>query len=306
MRILFAGTPAVAVTVLGGLINSGHEVVGVLTREDAPVGRKQIITESPVAEYANAKSIPVIKANKLGEESLLKIKELKPDLAIVVAYGTLLQASALEVLPKGWFNLHFSLLPRYRGAAPVQHALIHGEEETGVTLFKIDLGMDTGEIVSQIPTKVEADETSGFLLQRLAHLGITLLNEELPKIYADIHSLAAQQGLPSSAPKIARRDAKIDFGRSSSEIANLIRAMNPEPGAWGLIKGEPIRILEARISARAISIEPGTISQVQGAALVGCGDGTCLELTLVQPSGKKLMSGSDWIRGQQTLEAFDK
>jgi methionyl-tRNA formyltransferase len=306
MRILFAGTPAVAVTVLGGLVNSGHEVVGVLTREDAPVGRRQLITSSPVADYALTRSIPVIKANSLGEAELARIKELKPDLAIVVAYGSILKAEALEVLSHGWFNLHFSLLPRYRGAAPVQHCLINGDEVTGVTLFKIDLGMDTGAVLSQVPTKVEADETSGFLLQRLAHLGITLLNEELPRIYAGIHSLSTQEGTPSSAPKIARKDAKINFSGSAQEIINLIRAMNPEPGAWTQINNEPIRIFEARISSESVACEAGAIVKVQDSVLVGCGDERLIELHLVQPAGRKLMSASDWLRGHQQLVKFDK
>lgn len=305
MKILFAGTPSIAVTVLGALVNAGHEVVGVLTREDSAVGRKRLIAQSAVAEFAATKGIPVIKANQVTDQELTQIGSMKADLAIVVAYGAILKKEVLEALPLGWFNLHFSLLPKYRGAAPVQHALLNGEGETGVTLFKLDKGMDTGLILAQVPTKIELDENAGRLLQRLAHLGVTVLSEELPKIFAGTASLSSQTGQVSYAPKLNRVDAQLDFGKSANTVMNLIRAMNPEPMAWALVNDQPLRVLDARFSAHTGEAKPGFIEKSLGNPVVSCGDGGWIELIEVQPAGKKPMAGSDWIRGHADFEAFD-
>lgn len=305
MKILFAGTPSIAVTVLGALVNAGHEVVGVLTREDSAVGRKRLIAQSAVAEFAATKGIPVIKANQVTDQELTQIGSMKADLAIVVAYGAILKKEVLEALPLGWFNLHFSLLPKYRGAAPVQHALLNGEAETGVTLFKLDKGMDTGLILAQVPTKIELDENAGRLLQRLAHLGVTVLSEELPKIFAGTASLSSQTGQVSYAPKLNRVDAQLDFGKSANTVMNLIRAMNPEPMAWALVNDQPLRVLDARFSAHTGEAKPGFIEKSLGNPVVCCGDGGWIELIEVQPAGKKPMAGSDWIRGHADFEAFD-
>ena len=305
MRILFAGTPQVAVTVLGALVNGGHEVVGVLTREDSPVGRKKTLQSSPVAEFAFSKGLPVIKKNKIRAEDLQEITSLNADIAIVVAYGSLLSKSVLEVIPQGWFNLHFSLLPKYRGAAPVQHAIKDGQTETGVSLFRLDEGMDTGDLVGQVPTKIEPDENAGVLLQRLAHLGVTLLNQELPRIFAGTATLTPQIGDASFAPKLSRKDAEIDFNKSADEITCLIRAMNPEPMAWAMVEEMPVRVLDARPVNLNIDLEPGSIVRSDRAMVVICGGGTCLEITEIQPAGKKQMSGQEWIRGHQSVQRFD-
>lgn len=305
MRILFAGTPQVSVTVLGALVNGGHEVVGVLTREDSPVGRKKTLQSSPVAEFAFAKGLPVIKKNKIRPEDLQEITSLNADIAIVVAYGSLLSKSVLEVIPQGWFNLHFSLLPKYRGAAPVQHAIKDGQTETGVSLFRLDQGMDTGDLVGQVTTKIEPDENAGVLLQRLAHLGVTLLNQELPRIFAGTATLTPQIGDASLAPKLSRKDAEIDFNKSAENITCLIRAMNPEPMAWAMVEEMPVRVLDARPVNLNIDLEPGSIVREDRAMVVICGGGTCLEITEIQSAGKKQMSGQEWIRGHQSVQRFD-
>ncbi|NDC48508.1 MAG: methionyl-tRNA formyltransferase [Micrococcales bacterium] len=304
MKILFAGTPEIAVTVLGGLVNSGHEVVSVLTRNDAPVGRKRIVTPSPVATYAAAKNIPTIKANRIDLKTLPELTGSGADLGVVVAYGSILNKQALDSLPEGWYNLHFSLLPKYRGAAPVQRAILNGETETGVTLFRLDEGMDTGPILGQVPTTIAPDETSGELLQRLAHLGVTLLNEQLPRIYASNQVLSPQPPEGTSAPKLHRDEARIDFSNDAGLICNLIRAANPEPGAWSTYDGLTSKILSARIVPDQRHVEIGTVLNLDGKPVVVCDGGSLIEIATIQPSGKSVMTGEAWLRGIREFGKF--
>lgn len=297
MRILFAGTPSTAATVLEGLISSGHDIVAVLTREDAAIGRKKILTASAVADVASRNGLPTIKATKLTSEVLEEIKALKVDLGIVVAYGVLLRQDALDAIPNGWFNLHFSVLPRWRGAAPVQHAILSGDLETGVTLFKINSGLDTGDVVGVAETVIEPDETSGELLQRLSSLGLTLLNQELPKLYSGTFSLTEQTGITTLAPKIQRADARISFTSSAKEIENVVRAMNPEPMAWCSFEGEPMRVIRARVSNQTVKLAAGEVALVEQKVLVGTGSDVALELLEVQPASKTAMSAKAWLNG---------
>lgn len=298
MRILFAGTPSTAATVLEGLLASGHEIVAVLTREDALTGRKKVLTPSPVADLAQNKGLPTIKANKLTTDVLESISSHKIDLAVVVAYGVILRQIALDAIPAGWFNLHFSLLPKWRGAAPVQAAIRAGDSETGVTLFQIDLGLDTGPLLGSASTVIEPGENAGELLHRLSLLGLTLLNQELPKLYSGSFELASQAGEVTLAPKIIRNDAKISFVEKAKNVELLVRAMNPEPMAWCLLDGEPMRILEARVVDSSSSLECGHVALQDDKVIVGCGQGTTLELVLVQPASKTVMSAKDWLNGQ--------
>lgn len=297
MRILFAGTPSTAATVLEGLISSGHEIVAVLTREDAPVGRKKTLTPSPVADVAASHGLRTIKASKLTPDVLDEIKASKVELAVVVAYGVILRQDALDAIPNGWFNLHFSVLPRWRGAAPVQHAISAGDTQTGVTLFKIDSGLDTGEVVGLTETVIEPEETAGELLQRLSSIGLTLLNQELPKLYAGTYKLNQQSGQESFAPKIQRAEAKVNFSKSSKELENLIRAMNPEPMAWCLFAGEPMRIIRARCINHGVELSQGEVALVDQKVLVGTGSEQPLEILEVQPASKSAMSARAWING---------
>jgi methionyl-tRNA formyltransferase len=298
MRILFAGTPATAAIVLESMVAAGHEVVAVLTREDAPKGRKKVLTQSPVADAAEKTRIPAIKANKVDDAVLQQIAEYKPELAIVVAYGVILKTEALEAIPNGWFNLHYSLLPKYRGAAPVQHCLLSGEKETGVTLFKIDRGLDTGDILGSVSTVIGPDETAGELLGRLTHLGVSLLNAELPTLYSRTFALQEQTGPSSLAPKISRADAKIDFEQNSQKISNLVRAMNPEPMAWCLFGEEPMRVTSARtLLNSSVMLQKGEVRVLENAVYVGCGEQDLLELIAVQPASKTVMTAKDWANG---------
>ena len=300
MRILFAGTPSTAADVLEGLISSGHEIVAVLTREDSPVGRKKVLTPSAVAEVALAHGLPTIKANKVSSAVLAEISQYQIDLAIVVAYGVILRREALDAIPNGWLNLHFSKLPRWRGAAPVQHAIWSGDKETAVTLFKIEEGLDTGPVLGFAESLIESGETSGELLERLSSIGVTLLNQELPRLYAGSFNLSQQQGSVTLAPKIQRVDARINFTSTSKKVENLVRAMNPEPMAWCELDGEPLRVLRARSVQGSFALAPGEVLVQEDLVLVGCGSESALELIEVQPASKTPMTAKSWMNGQST------
>ena len=290
------------------LANSAFEVVAVLTRPDAPVGRKKILTPSPVAEVALELGLPTIKANRVNDEVREQISASGAELGVIVAYGALLDQSALDALPKGWINLHYSLLPKWRGAAPVQRAIMAGDRETGVTLFQLDRGMDTGAIHLQIPTVIEPHESTADLLPRLTQLGISGLSELLPRIAAELAIPVAQDSellasLPT-ADKLSRDDARINWQRNAVEIEHQVRALNPEPMAWTTLAGETFRVLEARAlgatdwqALAGDSTESGAVSIDKDRVLVTCGQGSLLELKSVQPAGKKAMNASDWARG---------
>ena len=308
MKIVFAGTPDNAAQTLRALANSAFEVVAVLTRTDAPVGRKRTLTPSAVADVADELGIPVIKANRVDEEVRNLIKATGADLGIIVAYGALLDQAALNLLDKGWINLHYSLLPKWRGAAPVQRAIMAGDRETGVTLFQLDKGMDTGPIHLQIPTVIEPDESTDTLLPRLTELGISGLAELLPRVASGLTSPMAQDlellaTLPT-ADKLTREDARIDWHRNAVELENHIRGLNPEPMAWTTLEDETFRIIEARALGstdwQSLAGEDSLVGVVhieKNRVLVSCGEGTLLELKTVQPAGKKSMPSSDWARG---------
>jgi methionyl-tRNA formyltransferase len=275
---------------------------------DAPIGRKRILTPSAVADAAVALGIPIIKANRVDEVVRNQIKQTGAELGIIVAYGALLDQPALDLLDKGWINLHYSLLPKWRGAAPVQRSIMAGDRETGVTFFQLDKGMDTGPIHLQIPTVIEPDETTAELLPRLTELGISGLSELLPRVAAGLNSPVAQEPellrtLPT-ADKLSREEARIDWHRTAVELENHIRGLNPEPMAWTELDGEAFRIIVARALGatdwQALAGEDSLVGSVRiekERVLVTCGQGTLLELKTVQPAGKKPMSSSDWARG---------
>ena len=308
MKIVFAGTPANAAQTLRALAKSPFDVVAVLTRPDAPVGRKKILTPSAVAEVATELGIQVIKANRVDDSVRAEISATGAELGVIVAYGALLDQAALDLLPKGWINLHYSLLPKWRGAAPVQRSLMAGDRETGVTLFQLDKGMDTGPIHLQIPTIIEPGDSTADLLPRLTELGITGLAELLPRIAAELAAPVAQDPkllatLPT-ADKLSREDARIDWQRNAVEIENQVRGLNPEPMAWTTLAEETFRVIEARAlgatdwqSLAGEVAEPGTLNVDKNRVFVTCGQGSLLELKAVQPAGKKSMQASDWARG---------
>jgi methionyl-tRNA formyltransferase len=308
LKIVFAGTPANAAQTLRALAASAFEVVAVLTRTDAPVGRKKILTPSPVAEVAVELGIPLIKANRVDEAVRAEIKASGADLGVIVAYGALLDQAALDSLSLGWINLHYSLLPKWRGAAPVQRSIMAGDRETGVTLFQLDKGMDTGPIHLQIPTVIEPFENTAELLPRLTELGITGLAELLPRVASAMANPQSQdpellRTLPT-ADKLTREDARVNWHRNAVEIENQVRGLNPEPMAWTTLDDEVFRILEARALGatdwQSLAGEEQTVGalKIENARIfVTCGNGSLLELKQVQPAGKKPMTSTDWARG---------
>jgi len=300
MKILFAGTPAVAVEVLDGILQAGHEVVAILTREQAPVGRKKVLKASPVSQRGTELGIPVIEANSISKGVLELIKELGADLAVVVAYGVILKKDPLDAMPLGWFNLHFSVLPKWRGAAPVQRSIEAGDKETGVTLFRLDEGMDTGPVVAIAHAQIEPNETADDLLSRLGKVAVTLINAELPSLYAGTAKLSPQTGEATHASKPTRQDAKLDFTKHASSLANSVRAMNSEPMAWCNIETDTLRVIEASAYLGVVGTECklGEVLRLDQRVLVACGDSTWLELLKVQPSSKNEMSARDWLNGK--------
>lgn len=304
--LIFAGTPANAAATLEYLVQHGFEISLVITRPDAPFGRKRVLTPSPVAETASRLGLELYKTNKIDDAAISRIIESGCSTAVVVAYGALLKVPALAALSNGWFNLHYSLLPKWRGAAPVQHSILAGDKTTGVTLFKIDEGLDTGAIVASVPTQIQPGETSARLLSRLTELGCTLLSQELPRVLLGSYSLTPQapdENL-ASAPKLGREQARVDWSRGALEIERKVLAMNPEPGAWATLNGETIKIHDAREIAGTESQAVGTVSLADGRVLVSTSAGV-LELLEVQPAGKQSMPAKDWARGVSLPLRFD-
>lgn len=303
--IVFAGTPANAAETLQALVQQGFRVVLAVTRTDAPVGRNKIMTASPVAEMAQRLGIPVLKTNRPTESDLAAIAASGARLGVVVAYGCILSKTALETLEQGWFNLHYSLLPKWRGAAPVQRAIMAGDRETGVTLFKLDEGMDTGPIVGTVKTLIEPTETAGDLLRRLTALGCTLLSEVLPSVQSGLAIPTEQTGEASLASKISRNEARIDWSATARTIEHQIRGCNPEPGAWTMLDGQPFKIHEAIAIADPSASEAVGALVVQGdRVMVSTGAGLLL-LKTVQPASKRAMSAGDWVRGVGQGLRFD-
>lgn len=302
MKIVFAGTPEPAVPSLRALAGSSHQVVSVLTRPDAPLGRKRVLTPSPVKQAALELGIPVLEADRLRGDVLTTLEELAPDLITVVAYGALAGPRALAVAP--WLNLHFSLLPDYRGAAPVQHALIDGRETTGVTVFRLEPGLDTGPILYQRATSIGADETAGELLTRLATEGAGDLLRTVDLLASGSLEEQPQPAAGSHAPKLGSADARLDFGGPVAEVYNRYRGVTPAPGAWTLLTGdEP----EQQRRAKLVELRPapsgspevpaGSLMAHDGRVLAGAADGA-LELRLIAPPGKRAMPAADFLRGR--------
>ena len=307
MRIIFAGTPEPAVASLNALVAAGHNVVGVLTRTDAKVGRKRVLTPSPVAARAEELGLPVIKADGFNSDeaqaAIEQLHALQADIGAVVAYGGLLPQRVLDLLPKGWVNLHFSLLPAYRGAAPVQWAIINQETQTGAAVFQLETGLDTGPVYSTLSRPLAADETAGEVLADLAETGAQLLATTLTEIAADSAKPTPQQGEVTWAPKLTSHQAKVDPAQSADAVRGLINGTSPAPGAWGMLEigdGAPQRFKIGKAlpvdDHPAHDLHPGEFILEAKRVLLVCQDGV-IELTDVQPAGKKMMRATDWARG---------
>jgi methionyl-tRNA formyltransferase len=296
MRVVFAGTPEVALPALRAIAESAHELVGVVTRPDAPSGRGRRMTPSPVAWAAEALDLPVLKpGHPRDPEFQAALRALAPDVCPVVAYGALLPQSALVIPTHGWVNLHFSLLPAWRGAAPVQHAIRAGDDVTGATTFRIVEELDAGPVFGVMTETIKPRDTSGELLSRLAEGGAGLLVATLDGI-AD-GSLEArpqpEEGV-SYAPKVTVDDARVDWSRSAAAVDRMVRSCTPAPGAWTTYAGERVKL--GPVTPADGALPPGEVLAGKKTVVVGTGGGA-VRLGDVQPVGKRPMPAADWARG---------
>jgi methionyl-tRNA formyltransferase len=302
VRVLFAGTPAVAVPSLDALVQAGFDVVAVLTRPDAPVGRKRVLTPSPVAARAAELGIEVIHAARVDAEATARIAAVNPDIAAIVAYGGLVPPGALAIPRHGWINLHFSLLPAWRGAAPVQRAVMAGDDVTGAVTFLLEEGLDTGPVFGTLTESVGPEDTAGELLERLSHSGAVLLAQTLSAIESGKASAQPQAGEVSLAPKLALEDGRLNWSRPALAIGRQARGVTPEPGAWTLLDGQRVKLEPVRLRPDVTALAPGALSLHGKSVLVGTGS-HAVELTRIQPAGKKMMAAADWARGMASLES---
>ncbi|WP_328680227.1 methionyl-tRNA formyltransferase [Streptomyces sp. NBC_00322] len=299
MKLVFAGTPEVAVPALDALIASDrHEVAAVVTRPDAPAGRGRRLVASPVAQRAEEAGIEVLRPARPRDEAFLeRLREIAPDCCPVVAYGALLPKVALDVPARGWVNLHFSLLPAWRGAAPVQHAILAGDEMTGASTFLIEEGLDSGPVYGVITEHVRPTDTSGDLLTRLAFAGAGLLAATMDGIEDGTLQAVPQpaEGI-SLAPKITVENAHVDFKAPALRVDRLVRGCTPAPGAWTAFRGERLKLIHVAPVPDHTELKPGELSAGKNNVYVGTGS-HAVELLWVQPQGKKPMRAADWARG---------
>ncbi|MEV7854031.1 methionyl-tRNA formyltransferase [Streptomyces sp. NPDC088183] len=299
MKLVFAGTPEVAVPALDALIASDrHEVAAVVTRPDAPAGRGRRLVASPVAERAEEAGIEVLKPARPREADFLaRLRGIAPDCCPVVAYGALLPKEALAVPARGWVNLHFSLLPAWRGAAPVQHSVMAGDEVTGASTFLIEEGLDSGPVYGVLTEEVRPTDTSGDLLTRLAFAGAGLLVATMDGIEdGTLHAVPQPAEGVTLAPKITVEDAQVRWSAPALRVDRVVRGCTPAPGAWTLFRGERLKLIQAVPVLDRTDLAPGELSAAKNNVYVGTGS-HAVELLWVQPQGKKPMRAADWARG---------
>ncbi len=306
MRLVFAGTPQTAVPVLDALLASRHEVAAVVTRPDAPAGRGRKVESSPVAARAAAAGLEVLTpARARDPEFLARLREIGPDCCPVAAYGALLPQAALDIPPHGWVNLHFSILPAWRGAAPVQHALLHGDDVTGASTFEIVKELDAGPVYGVLTEPVRPDDTTGTLLGRLAHAGAELLVATLDGIEdGTVHAVPQPAEGVTFAPKINPDDARVDWKLPAHVVDRQIRACTPDPGAWTEVDGTRLKLGPVSLDAPdapdlapdAPDLAPGELLAGRHAVFAGTGSGP-VRLGDVQAPGKRRMTAPDWARG---------
>jgi methionyl-tRNA formyltransferase len=328
VRLVLAGTPDTAVPSLLALLASRHEVVAVVTRPDARSGRGRTLAASPVKQVALEHGIEVLTPTTPRDPDFLaRLTELGPDCCPVVAYGALVPRAALDVPAHGWVNLHFSLLPAWRGAAPVQRALMAGDDVTGATTFVLEEGLDTGPVLGTLTETVRPDDTAGTLLDRLAHAGAGLLVATMDGLAdGSLHAVPQPAEGVSLAPKLTTQEARVRWSLPSHVVDRQVRGCTPAPGAWSTVRGERVKLGPVRVvrtgepphrggagapagvmSARdAVTLEPGELSVGKRAVLVGTGT-TPVELGEVRPHGRKPMTAADWARGLRLApgERFD-
>ena len=297
MRLVFAGSPSAAVPSLTALAASEHDVVAVVTRDDTPQGRRRVLTPTPVAVEAERLGLPVVKTRRVTDDVAAQIAGLDADLGVVVAFGALLREPVLSAPRLGWVNLHFSLLPRWRGAAPVQRALMAGDDLTGAVVFQLVPELDAGDVLGLLERPLDGTETAGALLGELAVDGAVLLRETVDRIAAGSAVPVVQTGEVTLAPKLGLGDGALDLGQPARRVLDRWRGTTPEPGAHLPLGDGRLKVLELRPAhADEAPLQPGRLELRGRRLLVGTGTEP-LELVVVQPPGKRPMPGADWSRG---------
>ena len=312
MRIIFLGTPAFSVNSLDALVKSKHSVVAVVTQTDKPTERGNKIEFSAVKKYALANEIPLFQFPKISRDGVVDLKALEPDVMVTAAYGQILSQEVLDIPRLGTINVHASLLPKYRGASPIQTAIINGDAETGVTIMKTEIGLDTGDIIDSVSTPIFEDETAGELSERLADLGSKLLLDVLDKLEQGTAVLTQQEHINATVTaKISKNDAVINWNKSTKEITSLILGTNPNPIARTTLGNDQIKVYRAKnanitLSEEEKALKPGTIlptSSVKSGVFVKTGD-TAIELLEMQFPGGKVLTAKQLFNGRK-LNAYD-
>ena len=299
MRILFMGTPDIAADSLAALLDAGHEVCAVFTRRDKPVGRKQILTAPPVKQLAQQHDIPVYQPRTLRDGSSDElIRQLAPDIIVVVAYGCIIPPQLLHTAKYGCINLHVSLLPKYRGSAPIQWAVLNGDAETGVSIMQLDEGLDTGDVLMVEPVAIDPEETSGELFDRVSAVGAKTLVDALAKIETgQLTPVPQDHSKATLAPPLSKDTARFAFTEDAAHIHNWVRGMNPWPTAWFEQDGKRIKVSECRLEENPQNAAPGTVLALK--PLTVAAQNGAVALLSVTPEGGKPMAGTAWAAGRR-------
>ena len=301
LRIIFAGTPDFAARHLDALLSSGHQIVGVFTQPDRPAGRGKKLMPSPVKVLAEEHGLPVFQPASLRpQENQQLVADLNADVMVVVAYGLILPKAVLDTPRLGCINVHGSLLPRWRGAAPIQRALWAGDAETGVTIMKMDVGLDTGDMLYKLACPITSDDTSATLYDKLADLGPQGLIETLQQLADNTVKPEVQDdALVTYAEKLSKEEARIDWSLSAAQLERCIRAFNPWPMSWLEIDGQPVKVWKASVISGATTAEPGTIIDASKNGIQVATAQGILNLESLQPAGKKAMSAQDLLNSRR-------
>lgn len=299
MKVIFLSTPDFGIKPLEAILNSRHEVLAVVTQPDKPVGRKAIITPCAVKQYAVSKGLKTLSYNKIRLEGVQDLKSLNADIMVTCAYGQILSREILDIAPHGIINIHASLLPKYRGSSPIQWAIINGDEETGVTIMQTEEGVDTGDIISTVKTKINKGETAGELFERLSILGAELIVKTLDDIENGTATKIKQnEELATHVKMLKKEDGIIDFTKNASEIVNLINGLNPWPIAYTFLNGKTLKIFNAEVVEN--NGKPGEIikADINGGLIIGANNGS-LKINELQLEGGKKMSVRDFLIGRK-------
>ena len=300
MRLLFFGTPDFATPALRALIGEGHDVVAVVTQPDRPQGRSRSeLVPPPVKVVALEEGIPVLQPDRpRGDEFLAALRAFEPDLSVVVAYGHILKQDLIDLPRLGTLNIHASLLPRWRGAAPIQAAMLAGDAETGVSIMRLVLELDAGPVLLALRTPIGPDETAGELTERLAEMGAEGIVEAVDLLDLDgVEEVPQDQTKVTFAPKVERAQARLQFTAPAASVARAIRAYDPKPGAWGIVNGTEVRLFGARVLSDRRGDSGEVLELGEGGMIVACGDGA-VAVETVHPAGKRRLAALDWAQGR--------